>query len=125
MYGQLLGDPGDEKRNNSFQGLVAFPSADLAARYVDRQRALWPKCAYKTVRVSATAVEPEFYWRITDVDVTGKIISAEATRQETDRTCQHALTASNNLVIDVLACAADKPDPAITIAQALADGIPH
>ncbi|MGV0636021.1 serine/threonine-protein kinase PknH/PknJ [Mycolicibacillus trivialis] len=124
-YVQVGVDVRDQTRSNVVQGVVAFPSADLAARFVDRQRALWPPCAYQTVRVSASNDQPEFFWRITDVNATGDIITAKALREDNGRTCQHALTSMNNIVVDVLACSADKSNPGLDIARGIADGIPH
>ncbi|OBJ70188.1 serine/threonine-protein kinase PknH/PknJ [Mycobacterium sp. 1274756.6] len=123
--GQVFVSAGDGEKMAAIQAVVAFPSAELAARFVDRQRAFWSPCAYKSVRVPAEGSKPAFNWRLGKVNTSDDILSAHANREDTNQTCEHALTSMNNIVIDVLACSPDKPDPATTIARAIADGVPH
>ncbi|MCV7314301.1 sensor domain-containing protein [Mycolicibacillus parakoreensis] len=121
-YAQIFTEVGSDSKVSAIQSVVAFPSADLATRFVDRQRALWPPCAYKSVRVSASGSNPAYHWLLGAVN-TGDIMTTAATKDDTNRTCQHALTSANNIVVDVMACSETKPDAAQTIAQAIVDRI--
>ena len=46
-------------------------------------------------------------------------------RGASERTCQHVLSVSNNVIVDVLACSPTATDQAATIAQKMKDRLPH
>ncbi len=124
QYGELFADTTPTKRALTVQAVVQFPSPDLAARHVARQRTLWQQCAYKSVGVRGSAGEPDYNWLISAVSP-GDIVTATGTVDTNNRIYQHAVTSVNNVVVDVLAYVKEKPDAALTILNDIAEKIPH
>lgn len=108
-----------------FAGVVAFPTADLADKFVARQRVLWPSCAFQVVTFTSDPGQPDSTWRIGAVDATDSVLTADLVSQQSGSPCQHALASANNVVIDVLACSSKNKEPAAEITRAVADLVPH
>ncbi|BBZ36002.1 serine/threonine protein kinase [Mycolicibacterium confluentis] len=90
-------------RNGVVQAVVAFPTADEAGVSLQLQRQKWEQCAGTTVTVTP-AGEPGQPWQFGQpVNRTGAY-TLEATPPGSDVTCQHALSARANVLIDVKRC---------------------
>jgi serine/threonine kinase PknH len=105
-----------------FTYAVSFPAADQARGFVSKSAASWKACAGQTV----TATAPQGSVKDLLGDVTGdppKIVQSQ-TSHANGYACQHALSATSNLVLDVLACQSGITDQASRVADAMAAKMP-
>ena len=123
MYSRVLSGPNAEVA----EGVVAFDSADLAQTFVARQSQLWQQCNGDiTIYPTADDAGGKRTWTPGRVQSNDGILSLKRSLSEGNRGCEHALTVSNNIVIDVLACRTDlSGTPASTIATQIRTKIPH
>lgn len=100
-HGQALREPSGQYPH-VFDGVVLFPSAQQAAAFFDLSSKSWP--------VSIT---------------NGTISATNVTEGGNGLACQHALTASNNVVIETLFCGYNTTAQAVRIAQRVAAKVPR
>ncbi|MBS9536014.1 sensor domain-containing protein [Mycobacterium sp. M1] len=86
------------------QAAAAFPSAERAAAFVANAAAQWRLCADQTV-LTVGPDQASLKWRLAGVVGVPPAISILETREDVKWTCQRALRASANVVVDVTACA--------------------
>jgi serine/threonine kinase PknH len=87
--------------------VVSFPDAGDAARYVRVAELNWDTCSNRTINERNPAKEgaPDDLWTIGTVSESDGIVSAEKVREGASGwTCQRALAALNNIVIDFRIC---------------------
>lgn len=108
------------------QAVIGYPSAEMAQKIVANQLPQWTACAGRTVTVISAAGEvlssQTFGPLAHDADalvITSKIKGSPAF------TCQHALAARSNVVIDVQSCRFDGTNQAVDTLNAIAAKIPH
>lgn len=122
--GQSLKEPGSNHDHFATQGVVLFPSARHAADFYTASEESWPLCAnitYKTAQSDET-----FRWEPGPVfNIAGTLTASEVQEAGTGWTCQRALTVSNVVAIDVIACSYDPTGPpaATTIAHQIAANV--
>lgn len=106
------------------QGAAVFASAEQATGFVATQQNQWQQCAGRTItQINAgRAID----WAFQDVVGSPPNISLQRTPVKglKDITCQHALSAVLNLVIDVNVCAPGTTDQASQIAAQMAAKVP-
>ncbi|OBI23594.1 sensor domain-containing protein [Mycobacterium sp. E2497] len=107
VAGQAVHSPGQDPAHRVFEAVVAFPSADKAAAFVQASADKWKACAGQSVTVTATNGKTTG-WKFDDVDGTPPKIFQERTQTEGTRNCHHALHAVSTMVVDLLLCG---PDP--------------
>lgn len=108
------------------QALISYPTAELAAGFADKQKTQWARCA-NTTQTSNLNNNPILY-KLGDVHTDSDgVLSTTSTPQGSEGwACGRALTARNNVVIDVAACSHDKQEgQAIAVAEALAEKVSH
>ncbi|WP_018599397.1 sensor domain-containing protein [Mycobacterium sp. 155] len=99
------------------QAVVLFGSADQAKAFYDTSAQQWPACTHYTHTQSGTEwdVAP-----ISDKDGMLSTIATQSNAQAGGWACGRALTANNNVVVDVNTCSANPADSAVKIAQQIA-----
>ena len=121
-----LGDGISPPAVDSFVGVLSFPVADLAARFVDGQKPVWQRCVGRTVTFigqDKMRVPIRFGpFAITD----DNILTISHQAAGLPYSCGRALTVRNNIAIDVQACNSARPlDAAATLARQIAAKVPH
>jgi eukaryotic-like serine/threonine-protein kinase len=132
-YGRTFGPPDpaapetQQVTRQVIEGAVSFGSAELAQTFMSRQAVLWDQCANQSVTFWGKDSQPSRDWTLSTTSHTGGMLSVAATPQGKDGACQHAMTARNNVVIDVIACPATLADsqPAVTVLDQIAANIPN
>ncbi|HEU0192019.1 MAG TPA: sensor domain-containing protein [Mycobacterium sp.] len=103
------------------QVVVLFSSAKRASSFVDIEAELWPSCHEYSHTQSGSQ------WSASPAAKAGGVLSVIATQQNSGNSlwsCGRALTARNNVVIDVNTCSADPKDTAAVIAGQIAAKVP-
>jgi PknH-like extracellular domain len=118
---QDLQEPGEDFKHHVIQAVVSFPSANDATRFFTASAQLWVPCANHQYRVVSPG-KPDLIFVIGPVANTNGTLSTVDTLTGGKKwACQRALTVSNNIAIDVVACSADSPpDAALNIAHQIA-----
>lgn len=102
------------------QAVVLFPSADNAAKFVAGSATRWPACANRTYVVTSSG-GGTYRWTAGPVSNTDGMLSVTDTQEASDGyTCQRALTATNNIVVDVNTCRHNVNETAVDIARQIA-----
>lgn len=108
------------------QYVVMFPSAQQASAFFTTSSQRWPACANRQDTVPDGPKTPGFQWKVGPVANTDGILSATVSvslvkdGQNIVKTCQRALTARNNIVIDVAGCREVPGDVGVAIASQIA-----
>jgi serine/threonine-protein kinase len=106
------------------QAVVALPDAAAAQKLVADQAASWAACTGRTITDSA-GNGPPHNWTFGPLTNTGGTLSmAESAPDLRLAVCQHAMTARNNVVAEVLACKIDGTNQGVAILNAIAAKIP-
>ncbi|ABK67855.1 sensor domain-containing protein [Mycobacterium avium] len=109
-----------------YQFVVLFPSPEQASAFLSASSARWPACANRQDTVPADGTNPELRWKVGPVTNANGMLSSQVTVTvngngvNVTMPCQRALTARNNIVIDVDACRKDVGDLGIDIAKQIA-----
>lgn len=114
IHTQSVQSPGDAHR--VVEAVARFPSAEKARAFVEASAGKWQACANKTVTFTGTSKSTE--WSFGEVN--GAAPKITMTRAETDnntRTCQHALSAAGDLIVEVQACGNDITDGGAKLAE--------
>ncbi len=123
VYARLL--QADDPRINTAEAVIEFSSAQLAATFLQRQQSIWQSCADTSTDASlpGKAAVP---WTVGSTSTTddGTLTAGVTSGGDVPLTCQRALTARNNIVVDVRACRPDVTDQAVTLAAQIAGKIP-
>lgn len=124
MRGQRIDDSvdGSKKRDHyAIQALVAFPSARDADAFYDASVQSWSACSKRRFS-DVTPGQPDTVWTVAGVTTDNGMLSTSEVQEGGDGwTCQRALTARNNVVIDIVTCAYSQVgSPATDIASQLA-----
>jgi serine/threonine kinase PknH len=105
VAGQAVHTPGEEPTHRVFESVVAFPSADKAAAFVQASADKWKPCAGQAVTLTYNGRDTG--WKFEDVTGAPPRIAQGRTQTEGSRICHHALRAVSDVVIDVLVCGPD------------------
>jgi hypothetical protein len=119
---QTLQDGADPAGGANFthyakQAVILFPSAKQAAAVVNAAAQQWPACH------DYTHLQSGSLWSASPVSNVNGMVSVTAAQQNANApgwACGRALTARNNVVIDINTCSANPADTAVTIANKIA-----
>ncbi len=121
MRSQHLHEPGDDFDHEVLQAVVAFPSANDAARFfsASAQRG-WPACSNRQYH-NIDPGKPDKVWTVGPIaNTNGTLSTIDTLKGGNEWACQRALTVSNNIAIDVAACSDNPADAAVNIAHQIA-----
>ncbi|WAJ47917.1 sensor domain-containing protein [Mycobacterium sp. Aquia_216] len=124
MRGQRIDDSvdGSKKRDHyAIQAVVAFASEHDADGFYDSSVQSWSACSKRRFS-DVTQGQPDTVWTVAGISTDNSMLSTSEVQEGGDGwTCQRALTARNNIVIDVVTCAYSQVGAsAIDIASQLA-----
>ena len=121
---QELQEPVPNFAHHVIQAVVSFPDANGASSFFKASAQFWPLCANHEYHVLSPG-GPDKIFTMGPINNTNGVLSTTDTLQGGNGwACQRALTASNNVVVDVAACATNPPpDAAISIARQIADKV--
>ena len=101
-----------------YEAAVSFPSAEQALGFVRTSADKWQACVGQLLTV--TTPNKIFHWNFANPTGSPPKITQVHTQLHGGRTCQHALSAVSNIVIDVVACGAQIADEGSRIADQMA-----
>jgi serine/threonine kinase PknH len=121
--GQTLKEPQQRFTHGVDQGVVLFPSAQAAAAFVSASTRSWAACTSYMDNVN------NVHYTVGPVSTTNGTLTAMTTRTATATVqggwvCQRALTARNNVVIDVTGCSFNTTEQGVSIADQIAAKVP-
>lgn len=122
---QQLKDRRDNADHVAYQAVVAFPGALAANDFYSGQVAGWANCDNRRVDLHDPGDPAPHYWTLSKARVEDSVLTITRVQEEGGGlwACQRALMASNNIVIDVSACAEDVGDRGAQIAHEIAKKI--
>lgn len=104
------------------QTAVRFASDEEAAAFYETSKTQWQQCVGR--QVSVYDGDYEFTWEFDGLTVSDTTISQNALQLDSDGwTCQHALSAVSDVVVEASACGMSISDEAVTMAEALAKNV--
>jgi hypothetical protein len=106
-----------------FQSVISFPTAAAAADFVAKEAKSWPLCNGRAVTTTTPNNPPQSWWVATVNQQDGMVTSVINREGARGWGCQHALTAKNNVVVDVEACGFSVQEQGSEIARKVAAGI--
>lgn len=102
------------------QSVATFNDADAAVAFVKNSATRWASCSGQDVTVKGGETVT---WALNSMVGEPPAISILESRQDVKWTCQRALRAVSNAVVDATACSADVDDQGNTIADQIAANI--
>jgi serine/threonine protein kinase len=102
------------------QSVIGFPRADQAQAAVSDQVHQWDQCANRAVTFHHHDVTTPMTFGATTTDPNGIHIISHQVGSPSQESCTHALTARNNVVVDVSACSTKPGNQAVEIADQIA-----
>jgi serine/threonine kinase PknH len=120
---RFLREPSGTVEHEVAESVIGFSSAEAAANFVAAEAKKWPVCNGRYVTTASPKGDPQTRWVSTVAEQNGMLTATSV--QEGGRAwgCQHALTARNNVVVDVQACGSNVTQQGAAIAKALADRV--
>jgi PknH-like extracellular domain len=119
VRGQRLDDSVDDskrRKHYAIQTVVAFPSAHDASAFYDTSTQTWSGCSNRRYS-DINPGKPDTVWTVSATTNSNGMLTTSQVQQGGDGwTCQRALTARNNVAIDIVACS-------YKLADGVADGI--
>jgi serine/threonine kinase PknH len=103
---QILRDAGDTWPHHVDQGVVLFPSARAASGFFTASAQQWPACSNRLVTYSE-AGQPDNVYNVGPVSNINGTLTYSTTQPAINTgvwACQRALTAADDVVIDIYAC---------------------
>lgn len=126
--GRNISEPGDKPAHNIDEGVVSFPSADAATRFVVRNVLAWDRCADMHFGTTDPPPKPstEFY-TLGFPRTTGDISTVLNTVEGGEGyVCARALTSRSNVVIDIyIGGKGVTTSQAVALLNAIANKMPH
>ncbi|GAT00201.1 sensor domain-containing protein [Mycolicibacterium fortuitum] len=122
---QRLVDRPDDADHIAYQAVVAFPDGLTAHDFYDSQVTGWAKCDDRRVDLHDAGDPNAHYWSLTEATDNDRILTITRAEEESTRgwSCQRALTAENNIVVDVRACMHHVNDQGSQIAWQIAEKV--
>jgi serine/threonine kinase PknH len=117
---QALHERDQSELHTVFNGVSTFGSAAEATSFVNQQSGIWQSCQASPIVLDPGKSKP-LTWTLRDVAKRGDILTANAAMDGSPATCQRALTARRNVVIDVMTCSREVADTAATLASEIAE----
>lgn len=124
MRGQRFDDNFDDpsvRNDSAIQAVIAYPSARKANTFYDASVRRWFACANRKFSEHRPD-KPEIAWTVGDAHKVGGTLSTSEVQDDSNGwTCQRALTARNNIVVDVATCGSFLPGgSAVDLAEQIA-----
>ena len=124
IRGQRLDDSVDDskrRKHYAIQAVVAFPSARDAAAFYDSSTQKWPACSNRRFS-DLNPGKPDTVWTVSGTNTGNGMLTATQVQEGGDGwTCQRALTARNNVAIDIVTCSYTQSGTvAVGVAQQIA-----
>jgi len=121
---QELQEPVPNFAHHVSQAVVSFPNAGGAASFFKASAQFWPLCANHEYRVISPG-GPDKIFTMGPIDnANGTLTTTDTLQGGNGWACERALTASNNIVVDVAACATNPPPgAAVDIAHQIAEKV--
>lgn len=113
----------DGARHRNHSAAIYFATAKAANDFAAKQALAWPKCNGATLHLTERGYPGSIWIAGTTTNHDGMISITNTQEGGGGWQCQRALTARNNIVIDVRSCAANRTDQAITIATRMAERV--
>lgn len=113
---QALRDADENQLHTVFDGVTTFSTESAATAFVSQQAATWQGCRVGPIVLSLKDNKP-LPWTVQDVALRGDILTATVAPQNGSGTCQRAVTAKRNVVIDVMTCSDNAGAAATTLAS--------
>jgi hypothetical protein len=126
--GHKVGEPGNRSAHEVDEGVVSFPDAGAATRFVIRTSLDFDRCADNHFSTTDPPPKPETnYYTIGFPKVVGDVVAITSTAEGADGyACAKAITSRSNVVIDVYFCAKDATTKTpIDLVNAIANNVPH
>ena len=121
-HSEVVHSPGEAHR--VVESVAKFPTEEKARAFVEESAGKGGACANKTVKFTGTN-KKSAEWTFADVaGVAPKITQVRTEVGTENRTCQHALSAVRDLVIEVQACGNDITDAGGRLAEQIAAKAP-
>jgi PknH-like extracellular domain len=120
-------EPAEEAPHFAEQAVVSFSNHDGAAKFYADSAENWGRCANGRFSFKLPEWPAEAMWTVGQVSDTDGMLKTSMLMEDGDGWgCGRALTAGNNVVIDVSTCSYNNEtgDTAVTIAQDIADKLP-
>jgi serine/threonine kinase PknH len=113
----------DRPHHEVYQSVVSFPTAQTAKDFVAGEAKRWPLCTGKAITTTVPDTTAQTWW-IAAVAQQGDMLTSVSTAEGgRGYTCQHALTARDNVVVDAVACGWDVTQQGTTVAQRIGEQI--
>lgn len=124
VFSQELQEPVPNFAHHVMQAVVWYPDANGAVSFFKASAQFWPLCANHEYHVLSPG-GPDKVFTMGPIDNTHGVLSTTDTLQGGNGwACQRALTVSNNIVVDIAACATNPPPgAAVNIARQIADKV--
>lgn len=124
---QEFAEPGDDHDHFVDQAVVSFPTPHDSAAFMTASAEGWAACANRRYHYTDNG-DPDnkdLFWTVGPVSDAAAILSTTKTEEGADGwNCQRALTSTNNVVVDVVACSYSQTDSsAVTIARRIRDKV--
>jgi hypothetical protein len=102
---QIIRDPGDNKKHWVEQTVVLFSSWEKAADFLNKAHDQWSNCANKSVTTKGSG-NKSYKWKLGQVgEPSDTEVTIDMNQQNSDNwSCQHALSAVSNIIIEGVAC---------------------
>jgi len=115
IRGQQIADHQSATVITSFvlQNVVMFPSAHDAGAFFASSAQSWPACSNRQFTLTLAGKPPQLYKVGPVANTNGTLTATSAQQAANGVTCQRALTAANNIVIDAVACSFSQADPSV------------
>jgi hypothetical protein len=126
--GHKVGEPGNRSAHEVDEGVVSFPDAGAATRFVIRTSLDFDRCADNHFSTTDPPPKPETnYYTIGFPKVVGDVVAITSTAEGADGyACAKAITSRANVVIDVYFCAKDAMTKTpIDLVNAIANNVAH
>jgi hypothetical protein len=122
LVDEILTQPVDDPEHWIEQTAVRFLSADDAAAFYEDSKAQWQECISQ--QVSVYDGEYEYTWEFDGLTVADTTISQSALQLDSGGwTCQHAMSAAADVVVEASACSTTPGEEAVTMVEALAENV--
>ncbi|MGH3971489.1 MAG: serine/threonine-protein kinase PknH/PknJ [Mycobacterium sp.] len=107
------------------QAVIAFPAADVAQKVFADQRQTWSACAGRTFTLTLPNDTPH-RWNFSPLTTPDGILVMTASQEgRSYMGCQRALTARNNVIVDIGSCSMSPDKKGVDILNAIAAKVPH
>lgn len=113
---EIFKTAGSDTGHRVVEAAAVFPSADKARALVEASAQKWGACANQTVKFTSSGKPAE--WNVGELTgAAPKITQVRTLADGSGRSCQHVLSAVDDVVIDVQSCGQDSGDGAARIAD--------